>query len=217
MDADGVTRHLRTANGVCTESELLRIAFPDIRIAWAEPLELYRRHFLLFHHLHRLRNRFRSEGFHLHIHFMRTGRFPFPPEGGCRFFDEERLAFCGAPIVPEGGYCAPHFEPLSDGALETLSLRHFYLDPENYTSLDRETAAAFLDGAWELLTRYDRYRESLETLNLSETPTVGQVRRRFRELAMDHHPDRGAESAERFHAVNRAYRFLIRVIPRFSP
>ena len=217
MDTDGVTRHLRTLEGTCMESELLRIAFPDMRIAWAEPLELFRRHFLLFHHLHRLGDRFRAEGFHLHIHFMRTGRFRLPPAGACRFFDEAAPAFCGRRTDPDAAYCARHRGPLSDGALETLSLRHFYLDPANYESLDRRTAEAFLDGAWELLANYARYRESLDALGISGTPDMAQVRRRFRRLAMDHHPDRGAESAERFHAVNRAYRFLSRVIPDFPP
>lgn len=215
MDRDGVTRFLWSREEPCTESALLRIAFPDIRITGAAPLALFQHHFLLFHHLYQLRDRFRIAGFHLHIHFMRTGRFPLPPAGKCRFFEEERLAFCGRAAVPgEWTYCANHREPLSDGALETLSLRHFYLDPKNFAALDGETAEAFLNGTWELLARFDRYQESLDALGIAGTPDLNQVRTRFRALAKAHHPDRTGASAERFHAANRAYRFLLRVIPQ---
>lgn len=215
MDRDGVARHLWSRDEPSTESELLRIAFPDLRIGGAEPLSLYQHHFLLFHHLYRLRDKFRAAGFHLHIHFMRTGRFPLPPAGKCRFFHEDRLAFCGREAeAGDWTHCPAHREPLSDGALEALSLRHFYLDPENYNALDRETAEAFLNGTWELLSRFDRYQESLDALGIRGTPDLNQVRTRFRELAKAHHPDRTGASADRFHAVNRAYRFLLRVIPQ---
>lgn len=217
MDTDGVTRHLRAMEGLCTESELLRIAFPGQRIAGADPLALFRHHFLLFYHLYRLQDRFQAEGKHLHIHFMRTGLFPLPPAGQCRFFDPEELAFC-AERTPQGtAYCLGHAGPIPDGALETLSLRHFYLDPANFNALDRHTIQAFLDGAWELLTGFDRYQESLEILGLTDTPTLDQVRQRFRQLAMRHHPDHETGSAEEFQAINRAYRFLLRVIPIRTP
>ncbi|MFW6241566.1 MAG: DNA-J related domain-containing protein [Thermodesulfobacteriota bacterium] len=217
MDRDGVARFLWSREEPCTESALLRIAFPDIQITGTAPLALFQHHFLLFHHLYRLQDRFRIAGFYLHIHFMRTGRFLLPPAGKCRFFEEERLAFCGRGAVPgEWTYCGNHLAPLSNGALESLSLRHFYLDPENFTALDRETAEAFLNGPWELLIRFDRYQESLDALGIAGTPDLDQVRTRFRALAMAHHPDRTGASAERFHAVNRAYRFLLRVIPQMS-
>lgn len=217
MDADGVTRHLRAMEGLHTESELLRIAFPGQRIAGADPLALFRHHFLLFHHLYRLQDRFRAEGKHLHIHFMRTGLFPRPPAGRCRFFDPERLAFCAGRTPPDAEYCMGHAGPISDGALETLSLRHFYLDPANFNALDRHTIQAFLDGAWELLTGFDQYQESLEILGLGDAPTLDAARRRFRRLALRHHPDHETGSTEEFQAINRAYRFLLRVIPVRTP
>ncbi len=213
LDRQRLKRHLLSLNEPCYESELMRLVFPDLDILRMSPLSLYRHHFLLFHLLYRLQDEFYPEGKYLFIHCMRTCLAAYPPAGQCRHYDPPTGQFCGAAVVTEKMYCRFHLRQVGETALETLSEKFFYLDPENYYSLDEETARAFISGAWELLSRYDAYQESLAVLGVSATTDITGVKRRFRHLAKQYHPDKGAASADRFYEINRAYRLLLRILP----
>ena len=213
VDRGGVVRHLRELTAPCYESSLLRVAFPDMEIGSASPLDLYRSHFALFHLLYRLQEEFYPEGLYLHVHFMRIFLAEYPASGKCRYYLDDTGQFCGAGCEGENDYCPFHRKRVGESALEALSVKYFYLDRDNFDRLDEKTAEAFLQGAWELLTRYGDYEKSLAVLGISGNPDLPTVKRNFRRLAMEHHPDRGAESHRRFNEINRAYRLLLRVIP----
>lgn len=55
----------------------------------------------------------------------------------------------------------------------------------------------------------------LDVLGLNHNATLSDVRRRYRQLALQHHPDKngGSESHERFVAIQNAYEVLIQTIP----
>lgn len=55
----------------------------------------------------------------------------------------------------------------------------------------------------------------LDVLGLNHTATLSDVRRRYRQLALENHPDKqgGPKSHERFVAIQAAYEFLIKVAP----
>lgn len=212
MDADAVRSHLRSLTSPCWESRLLRKAFPDLTIRGADPLALYRRHFLLFHLLYRLQDRFRREGRYLHVHFMRTFLVDYPPPGRCRFYHPADGRFC-AETADDAGYCRFHRRQVGDDALAHLSARAFYLDTANYNALDARTIAAFMNGTWEILTRYGDYENSFAALDLPLSADIPMVKKRFRRLAKQHHPDHGAGAADRFHEINRAYQVLMRLLP----
>jgi hypothetical protein len=213
IDLGAVVRHLRALPAPCYESTLLRIAFPDMEIASASPLDLYRNHFALFHLLYRLQEEFYQEGVYLHVHFMRIFLAEYPVSGKCRYYIDDTGQFCGADCAGENNYCPFHRNSVGESAVEALSIKYFYLDRDNFDRLDEKTAEAFLQGAWDLLTRYGEYEKSLSVLGIIGAPDLRTVKRNFRRLAMEHHPDRGAESHRRFNEINRAYRLLLRVIP----
>ena len=213
IDLGAVVRHLRALPAPCYESTLLRIAFPDMEIASASPLDLYRNHFALFHLLYRLQEEFYQEGVYLHVHFMRVFLAEYPVSGKCRYYIDDTGQFCGADCAGENNYCPFHRNSVGESAVEALSIKYFYLDRDNFDRLDEKTAEAFLQGAWDLLTRYGEYEKSLSVLGIIGAPDLRTVKRNFRRLAMEHHPDRGAESHRRFNEINRAYRLLLRVIP----
>ncbi len=215
IDAEQLRVFLNSLRSPCYESELMRVAFPDFEIGTARPLSLYQNHFLLFHVLYQLQEEFARQEKYLFIHFMRTMLLPYPPTGTCRFFDERLVLFCEAPCAEGKEYCAFHLEQLGETAIDELSLRYFYADPRNFYTLDEETAEAFLNGTWEILTHYTAYQESFRVLGLSETSDIAQIKKTFKRLARQYHPDRGAESHEHFTEINNAYQFLMRVIPRF--
>jgi hypothetical protein len=182
-----------------------------MEISHSEPLTLYQNHFLLFHVLYRLQETFYQEGKYLFIHFMRTMVVPYPEERCCRFYEELLGRFCQAACPPEQQYCEFHANQLGDTALDELSLRYFYLDQENFYTLDEKMATAFIDGTWEILAHYDEYQKSFKILGLPETADLPMIKKRFRKLAKEFHPDRGAQSNHQFHEINNAYQLLIRI------
>ncbi|MEZ4527274.1 MAG: DNA-J related domain-containing protein [Desulfobacterales bacterium] len=213
LDTEKIRSHLLSLRSPCYESEVMGIAFPELRIQDASPLMLYRSHFLLFHLLYRLQEDFYSEGKYLFIHFMRIFLTDYPEPGMCRFYDEHTGIFCKARCGRQENYCAFHLPKMENYALDELSAKYFYLDTENFWRLDEKSAGAFMEGAWEMLNHYEDYEKSLQVLGICGTPDREEVKRKFRELAKKHHPDKGSVSHEKFYEINRAYRLLLRVMP----
>lgn len=213
INREALVAFLRSLREPCYESQLLKIAFSNFEIFRATPIELFHHHFLLFHVLYELQEMFYREDRYLFIHFMRTMLLPYPAAGHCRYFHEQLVGFCGAVCAENDSYCAYHAALVGEAALEELSLKYFYADPRNFSKLDEETAEAFLNGTWEILTHYDTYQQAFRTLGLSETSDIGVIKKTFKRLAKEYHPDFGLESHDQFVEINNAYQFLLRVIP----
>ena len=197
----------------CYESTLLRIAYPDTDIPQCNTLELYQHHFILFNYLYRLQEEFAQKGKYLHVHFMRTQLLNYPKTGHCRFFDDVNNRFCNENCESDDNYCEFHREKVGDKEIDALSIRYFYLDTENYYKLDENTAELFVKGTWEILGNYKNFKESFKILKISETNDLEYIKKNFRKLAKEYHPDHGAESAEKFFKINNAYRLLMKIIP----
>ncbi|WP_292654400.1 J domain-containing protein [Nitratifractor sp.] len=58
-------------------------------------------------------------------------------------------------------------------------------------------------------------RKALETLGLPPMVTREEIKKRYRQLARRHHPDREAGDAERMEAINRAYETLMEYVENF--
>ncbi len=211
IDQAALKAYLRAQREPCYESQLLGVAFPELDISHADTLTLYQSHFLLFHVLYRLQDEFYQERQYLFIHFMRTMLAAYPETGRCRFFEELLGRFCESDCAHDADYCAHHRAQIGDTALEDLSLRYFYLDIRNFYKLNERTATAFVNGTWEILTHYEDYRRSFRILDLPESADMPMIKKRFRKLAKQYHPDAGAASNERFHDINNAYQLLLHI------
>jgi hypothetical protein len=216
IDRNKLKDHLQSLKSPCYESELFKIAFPQSMISGADPLELYQNHFLLFHILYLLQEDLYLENKYLHIHFMRTSLVDYPGAGMCRFYDEYAGRFCGEGCRERENYCVYHLEIVGENEIEELSARYFYLDKENFYGLNRKTAEAFIRGTWETLRYYNDYKESFRILDLPESADIDMIKKKFRALAKEYHPDLGAISHERFNEINRAYRLLVQ-LKAFKP
>jgi hypothetical protein len=214
LDRKGVEHLLETLNRPCYESELLKIAFHDPAIIRTEALELYQNHFLLFHLLYELQTEYASRNLYLHIHFMRTRLLPYPDKGACRYYLPDPGMFCKAESPDGGDYCDFHRRQL-ENEVDTLSIRYFYLDRDNFNRLDRETAESFMSGTWEILAHYQEYKESFAVMELPETSSLETIKKQFKYLAKKYHPDLGSESHKKFNQINRAYHLLLKMIPSF--
>lgn len=195
------------------ESELLRAAFDIESVSALDSLALYQYHFVLFYHLYMLQEEFYKENIYLHIHFMRTKLSSYPAEGFCRHYDAESGLFCKAEVGEgERYYCPFHQDKIGESEIEALSMKYFYLDRSNFYDLDAERAEKFVNGTWEILGRYKEMEQSFKVLGLPVTENVELVKRRFKELAREYHPDITGLSDGRFSEINSAYRLIMKLI-----
>lgn len=217
MDADAWTRVwelLRGAGKPLWESELLRAAWPGDHVHEWSALDLYQRHFWLFAGLYREIPTWHAQGYQLHVHFMRTSLVPLPLAGHCGDFDAGTGKFCGA-LLP----CSLH------GLVDTTVLaegdaRSFYLDPSNVDWLDEARARALSENAWELLCAWPRADAAWRTLGLEPGASFDHVRRRYRVLVRETHPDSAGTipgsdqpDGQRFREVQEAWQVLREVLP----
>jgi len=208
-----IQQYLSNMTEPCYESTLLQIAFPGMNIIRCSTLELYQHHFVLFHILYRLQETYSQQNQYLRVHFMRIQLLYYPEAEHCRYFDDVYQKFCCALCNQGELYCQFHKRLLGETELDRLSIRYFYLDTSNYYKLDEKTAELFIKGTWEILSNYDLYKESFKILGLSETNDIDRIKKRYRKLVKQYHPDKSGHSAEKFYPINNAYQLLMRIIP----
>jgi len=198
------------------EAVMLSRLFPDAADLFSgQDAELLVRHFALFHRLYELQEEYRREEVYLYVHFMRTTRLPFPGDGACGFFLEERLDFCRRPA--RDGYCPEHHAIIADAGLDRVSARYYYLDPANYDTLARIGTARLLDQTAEALLQYDDIRRAYHVLGVSPEDSHQLIKRKFRDLARDCHPDMAQGNAARFTRINNAYHLITRFYDTLHP
>ncbi|GAB4262227.1 DNA-J related domain-containing protein [Deferrisoma sp.] len=162
------------------EYDLLERLRGDGPLRGLTALELFRVHFLLFHHLYRLRRALeRASRGSLEIHVLRIRLLPLQ----------------AAARNPAGLPAAP--DPL-----ET-----YYLDLTHLARTGEEDVREMLRWFWKQFRVYHRGEEALAALGLGPQAGPAEVRRRFRALAREHHPDAGGDP-ERFREITRAMAVL---------
>ncbi|MCE5181590.1 MAG: DnaJ domain-containing protein [Betaproteobacteria bacterium] len=178
---DALLTILRTNPDGLSEHDLIgKLARDDPAFgpdAFADELTLFQCHFILFHHLYRLRDELWHNGAgDLAIHCLKI---------------ELR------PCLGESGQLPAAHDPLRD----------YYLDLANLESTDKQDVVEMLDTFWLRFARLDRRAEALAALGLADPVDDLEIKRRYRELAMEHHPDRGGEM-EKLQEINAAMGLL---------
>lgn len=126
-------------------------------------LRLFQVHFILFHHLHRLRERLWRE------------------RRACLSIGPLHIAL--EPFAEGGGETLAGRDPLRD----------FYLDLSRLHSTTASDVRDWLAAFWRRLDGGEQRRRALATLGLEEPVDYRAVKMQYRRLAMRHHPDRGGD------------------------
>nr|WP_198426703.1 DNA-J related domain-containing protein [Aeromonas dhakensis] len=74
------------------------------------------------------------------------------------------------------------------------ALRSYYLDWQVFWQTDREEVEALLGSFWRAYARDEHRAEALTLFALPAGAGPDAIRRRWRELALQHHPDRGGDA-----------------------
>jgi hypothetical protein len=150
----------------------------------SEPLSLFRSHFLIFHALYRLRDQLWQQGAaHLSISPLLIQLLPYSAAEAALTADDP--------------------------------LRSYYLDLNQLADTDADEVQRLLRCFWQRLRGGEEREAALQLFGLSaaEATEPGALKCRFRQLASQHHPDRGGETA-RLQAINQAREILYRYYPQ---
>lgn len=88
------------------------------------------------------------------------------------------------------------------------NLRSYYLDWQVFWQTDRAEVEALLNRFWRAYDGEGHKAEALALFELNEGASQEAIRRRWRELALQHHPDRGG-NAETFIRIRWAWQCLL--------
>ena len=87
------------------------------------------------------------------------------------------------------------------------SLRDYYLDWNHYANISEEEVDGLLENFWQQYVRFVQQDEAWGILNLPADSPWKVIAARYRELAAEHHPDKGG-SSETFIKIRGAYESL---------
>ena len=208
-DISAVQEEIEKSQEAVYESRLMQCAFGRINFAKLSPLEQYRRHFVLMHILHNMAEEYSKQNLYLHVHFMRIVLTPFPEPGKCRHFDDVTLLFCKQNTAENSNMCAFHSGDADEASVEELSIKYFYLDKQNFYRLDEKSAESFFQGALDLLAEPEEIDTSLEMLGLRRHDSIDTLKKTYRKLAKEHHPDKSDSNTDKFMEINKAYTLVL--------
>jgi len=149
------------------------------RSAWQSEHTLFCRHFLLFHALYRLRDLLHEQ------------------QQAC--LEISALRICLSEWTESAQSLPAATEPL----------REFYLDITQLEKFSASDVQEMLGQFWLRFHNNECRREALAVLELADPVSDTDIKKRFRRLAMQHHPDRGGDSST-LQKINAAMNILTR-------
>ena len=87
------------------------------------------------------------------------------------------------------------------------SLRDYYLDLNNLEKTDEQDVNELLTAFWRKLANSDGRKTALEELGLSDPVDDETIKQTWRQLVMQHHPDRGGDKTK-LQIINAAMDWL---------
>lgn len=149
----------------------------------SDTLTLFRSHFLIFHCLYRLRDQlWQTQRAHLSISPLLIQLHPYSAAEAALTGDDP--------------------------------LRRYYLDLSHLEDTDAAEVQRLLGTFWRRLRGGEEQAAALQLFGLTaeQAAMPGVLKRRFRQLVSEHHPDRGGDTA-RLQAINHAREILHRYYP----
>lgn len=184
-----IAKLLRSHAKPLSEYELLQqLAFTDNDLKLSSEssgdLALFRKHFLVMNALYQLQPIFKDEGYHLIISALKI-----------------ELINCDRHAEGNSEIQQIIHQPGDE------KIKAYYLDWDEFTQSDQESVETLLNSFWQRYFATDEELSALNTLGLDKDADWPTIRSRYRQLASQHHPDKGGDST-RFIDIREAYELL---------
>lgn len=105
--------------------------------------------------------------------------------------------------------CLRPYQAGSQALSNSDPLRNYYLDLNNMDSMTVQQLETWLARFWLKFTHPKARAQALAELELEDPVDEQTIKRQYRKLAMQHHPDRGGDN-ERLQVINQAMNTLLR-------
>ena len=126
--------------------------------------ELFQIHFMVFHCLYLIKDQWLSE------------------EKYCLNIDPIKITLL------------PYVKSFKEEIVIADPLRAYYLDLSNLEATDAEAVEQLIASFWKRFVAADDLQDALSVFGLEEGVDFERIKQRYRQLAMDYHPDRGGDS-----------------------
>lgn len=207
VDTERLYAYLMARRQPVGEAELLREIMACRSLPGARG-ELFILHFSLYHALYGLRERAGRDGYFLHLDHRCIMLARAAAPGTCQWYDARRGRCCGEPAgaaawcaahaaVCRGADALPFFDPLAD----------FYTNPDNVGFGADDVLDRIMRGLLRYALRRGEVEKALALFGLHD-PDRTTVRRRYRRLASQYHPDHHGGDESRMKELNHAYEVL---------
>ncbi|MFT7388408.1 MAG: hypothetical protein ACI8VC_001654 [Candidatus Endobugula sp.] len=150
----------------------------------ADTLSLYSTHFIVYNALYQLQPRYRDQQQHLRISALDIGL-------------QDVSTGLSAGTMPAYSLAHGYHE-------ENEALRDFYLNWDNVDTATQQSVDTLLNGFWKRYVEDDELTMAFVHLELDMRAPYIDCKQKYRQLAMQHHPDRGGEE-RRFKEVQHAF------------
>jgi hypothetical protein len=92
---------------------------------------------------------------------------------------------------------------------DSEGLRSYYLDWDNLDEATEDSIDGLLNSFWQRYVSEDECQQAFVVLGLECMDGYPEIKAKYRQLAMQHHPDRGGD-VEAFQAIQQAFSLLQR-------
>ena len=151
----------------------------------SDPQQLFRANFLVMHGLYQLRQRWWQSGIGtLDISALRCQLMPDSPTQPCDSVTQTTAQTTAPYELPSDTEAPAEHDPLAA----------YYLDLENL-DISTDDIEALLNQFWTTYLSGSTQPDDLAVLNLEAPVTMLEIRRQYRRLAAQHHPDKGGDAA----------------------
>ncbi|VAW79519.1 hypothetical protein MNBD_GAMMA12-1210 [hydrothermal vent metagenome] len=106
-------------------------------------------------------------------------------------------------------------QPYADSTIDSLSsleqadpLQEYYLDHSQLDSVEEKELNNMIDKFWHTLAANEARPAALHTLGLKDPVEDVDIKKMWRKLVMQHHPDRGGDN-QTLQSINKAFNILI--------
>jgi hypothetical protein len=194
---------LDSADKPLPETTVLRYAF-DLKEIPSNNRELYEKHFLLFHSLYMIKKTWGYQGYYLYLHPLRIRLLKIGK--GCSYYYADSGEFCDEPLI--NGVCPFHHDTVKTSFPEYDCLEGFYGDLSNIEWDQFQNIEKIRKGILFYSFRMSEVKKALIFMGFSGIPSGFEIRKRYRELAGQYHPDRSGGNIEKMKTLNEGYALL---------